>query len=920
MSNDVRIGVSADTSSTTSGLGNVEQSARKVAQSVKEISTASAKAETDLKRLAAIAKTLSGEMGRTVDPKQAEAFLKNFDAIRNNKHINGSSKLRQFDSFEDFHARSNSLFIDQREAERYKRRVYNLAGQGTGAVFGHPSPANQPHAPQHQQPGGPQQGNQYAAVVNKGMSGMKGMMGAGLALAGITSVMAMAGRAVDLARQESTSQDQLLRTVGDLDNTFNDLRDRVRESGKGLGVLYTESAALGKHYANITNGKGGEIGENLRTGYGLARGYGLELAEGVTFMGQARHVGQVGADDQNGRKFAMMIAESIEKGGNTGKAGEVLSAVSNFSSQVARFALTAPNAAGFAGALAGMTASHTPGLDPSNAAQILMTADNSIRQGGDMGEAGQNFSYGALSREMPNLNPILFRTIMGQGAFGSGISEPMSEYLQGQGVDVGGLNLSKTSNLELIKAEIERQNMDPYIKIESFKNLLGLQSTDQAASLYNMKEMDIQRAQRVMGDDISTLTGSGLQNVARITAADEPDLRQIAGRLKDDKRFTDKERGDMSKALEKGDLEGLRDVMIKAVGVREQQGNIGAETRDAVVSLNNALTKAGGGILPVLTGIQEGVVAMARVLAPESDYAKQLDLKENYGKYKAERTSLDDYQAGYMADLTKSLDEQNANPKKREMILRRTQERFASDKAKLERKYEGMSDYERSLQRSKAAEPPTEPGAIDLGPKPTPSPGEAANKVGQVGGISLTEDQMESIRRATNGDPRKMRTLQTILAVENRGFGEVNNHARSDKGAMGAFQFMPSTAKAYGLKDPTNFDESAKAAARMVDDLYRQYNDNERAVLAHYNGGTKAGRAVADGGMAPAAETREYLSIADGYTGGVPGGKTATPTPTMRAEISFNGTVRDSSQRVIADIEPGQATIQAPTYQGANFQ
>src|SRR3546814_6223331 len=48
---------------------------------------------------------------------------------------------------------------------------------------------------------------------------------------------------------------------------------------------------------------------------------------------------------------------------------------------------------------------------------------------------------------------------------------------------------------------LERQNMDPLIKIESFKNLLGLQSTDHAAALYNMQPQDITRAQRVMGDD-----------------------------------------------------------------------------------------------------------------------------------------------------------------------------------------------------------------------------------------------------------------------------------------------------------------------------------------------------------------------------------------------------------------------------------
>ena len=82
--------------------------------------------------------------------------------------------------------------------------------------------------------------------------------------------------------------------------------------------------------------------------------------------------------------------------------------------------------------------------------------------------------------------------------------------------------------------------------------------------------------------------------------------------------------------------------------------------------------------------------------------------------------------------------------------------------------------------------------------------------------------------------------------------------AVSPKGALGYFQFMPDTAKAYGLKDPSNFEESADAAARYMRDNLKKYNGNIDLSLADYNGGPKAAQALARG--KPWSETSDYLS------------------------------------------------------------
>lgn len=82
--------------------------------------------------------------------------------------------------------------------------------------------------------------------------------------------------------------------------------------------------------------------------------------------------------------------------------------------------------------------------------------------------------------------------------------------------------------------------------------------------------------------------------------------------------------------------------------------------------------------------------------------------------------------------------------------------------------------------------------------------------------------------------------------------------AVSPKGAQGYFQFMPDTAKAYGLKDPSNFEESADAAARYMRDNLKKYNGNIDLSLADYNGGPKAAQALARG--KPWSETSDYLN------------------------------------------------------------
>lgn len=93
-------------------------------------------------------------------------------------------------------------------------------------------------------------------------------------------------------------------------------------------------------------------------------------------------------------------------------------------------------------------------------------------------------------------------------------------------------------------------------------------------------------------------------------------------------------------------------------------------------------------------------------------------------------------------------------------------------------------------------------------------------------------------------------------------------YMRSPAGAMGHFGFMPDTAKEYGLKDPDDFNESARAAARKWHDLLARYHGNVREAAAAYNWG--------DGNLAGVGynlgrvpdETRKYMDAVAGPSSG----------------------------------------------------
>lgn len=165
----------------------------------------------------------------------------------------------------------------------------------------------------------------------------------------------------------------------------------------------------------------------------------------------------------------------------------------------------------------------------------------------------------------------------------------------------------------------------------------------------------------------------------------------------------------------------------------------------------------------------------------------------------------------------------------------------------------------------------------------TPAPGVSPDDQRRLAGVKFTPEQDAALARVSSGDTQKQAFLRTVLTIENRGFGAVRSDAVSPAGSMGPFQFIGATGKQYGLQsdaDRKDFGKSAAAASKYYDDLNKRYGGNLAAMIAEYNGGTRAAQAVMDGKEPPQKETREYVAMARHLLGGetaAPGAETVAP-------------------------------------------
>jgi hypothetical protein len=105
-----------------------------------------------------------------------------------------------------------------------------------------------------------------------------------------------------------------------------------------------------------------------------------------------------------------------------------------------------------------------------------------------------------------------------------------------------------------------------------------------------------------------------------------------------------------------------------------------------------------------------------------------------------------------------------------------------------------------------------------------------------------------------------------LLAAQLYAESGFNPFAESAAGARGIAQFMPGTAREYGLADPSDPVASIEAQAHLMSDLLRRFGGRVALALAAYNAGP--GAVERYGGIPPYAETRAYVARILGLLGG----------------------------------------------------
>jgi hypothetical protein len=110
---------------------------------------------------------------------------------------------------------------------------------------------------------------------------------------------------------------------------------------------------------------------------------------------------------------------------------------------------------------------------------------------------------------------------------------------------------------------------------------------------------------------------------------------------------------------------------------------------------------------------------------------------------------------------------------------------------------------------------------------------------------------------------------------------------------MGLMQIMPQNAKAWGMRNPHDPQESVEYGARYLSDLLLKYKGNVMAALAEYNGGPENGSLVAGGKSPNNAETANYLrKVIENMPSGSPDrGKAAVQVAIQESGIKGAGPV-----------------------------
>jgi len=773
----------------------------------------------------------------------------------------------------------NKLYPDQHSRSRQMQKAFEYVGgngrfaspASGGGGSGHPPPAAPPPGGSGGGGGGGGGGRNIVGaglsamgpagrVANGALStGMASGIGAGLgALAGglaalaIGKVVGEVREKIGAAQQEFIGYDTLKRTLGDVNVSFNVLRESLRETSRSLDMTFEEGQRLGMQFAKLSGISGDQyrtLAEEVSNAGGFGRSFGLDPSQSNAFFAQMRmHQVTDSSDEKGSRRLALLIGESIAKSGAFSKADEVLEAIAGFTTQQTRMGMNTANVAGYASYYTGMVGSRMPGMDPSSSAALLGRVNASIAGGGG-GEAGQNFMYSALGTRL-GLDPIQTALLREQGAFGTGkgtfgSGSVYDKFAQQHGLSTPGAAGSDATNLQLIMEKLDEvYGGNPMLKVNAMSNLFGVNNS-QAMALSTIKPAELgglaKRLQRV-GVNMNDVNATGISRIA-----------QIEG----DTSISDAE----------------KDRRIKEAAGQNQEDTEGSRTRATINGVERAIQEMSGKLVPLMNDMRAGIMFMAG----ERSGMSSRQIMEAVAK----ADSKDREQS-----ILGQFDPEIADAEKKRGLLkgkiigvgskRDLAARFGDDNERdaldeklrqLEREETENQSRITALKKERAEKLEEEKARFNKDVSAIRGRGIS----GSVGELSKNQDFLAELNKTDEmiGAPRGFSAAQ--IMQESR----FKPDAVSSAGAMGLAQVMPGTLaaleKRLGRKlDPSNWQDAATIHREVMVENRKKFGNYKDAARA-YNGGWDPSRWGNS-------ETAGYVPAIEGHMSRF-SGETATPMP-----------------------------------------
>jgi hypothetical protein len=448
-------------------LDSLEKSGKKYANTLKEIG--------NLTREAAKVSSKIEDLGSLKDTGKSGYFL-------DESSTHNSERVRVLDQMRQDAAQARQ---DVNQSKWFNKAV-SLASFAGGASLG---------------------GGGVGSVVGSGVGGLIGkgagsllsfVPGAGPVLGAFGSALGgklggMADEGYANAKSEAIQYSELRRAIGATKIDFEGLRDSVRKAAEGLGVYDNDAAKLADQFVRTSNASDkDDMGDSLRTSMGFARAYGIQPGASTSFFGSMRLYGSA-KNDQDNRKLAAMIGESVTRSGATAKTEEMLSALQGFASNAQR-ALVDQNLPAYLSSLTSLVSSNSAGMkgNVGAAASLLDRANSAMMSGGAMGMASKSYMLQALNSRFPGMTAPEMEMFYEGGAFTPmsttfGENSPLYKAAVAQGDQAAVQRYKRLAKSDVTPNDVLMDNLNRQygnnteLKALAIKGFYGLSTTAEAA-------------------------------------------------------------------------------------------------------------------------------------------------------------------------------------------------------------------------------------------------------------------------------------------------------------------------------------------------------------------------------------------------------------------------------------------------------